>query len=45
MVKNRGGENGIILQGGENGISRLREDSLWEEPRCIFDKEGIFIER
>ena len=22
MVKNRGGENGIILPGGENGISR-----------------------
>ena len=26
MVKNRGGENGIILPGGENGISH---ENVW----------------
>jgi len=29
MVKNRGGENGIILPGGENGISHQRVVNQW----------------
>ena len=28
MVKNRGGENGMILPGGENGISQYNESYL-----------------
>ena len=34
MVKNRGGENGIIFPGGENGISPLCIDNLMSVLEC-----------
>ena len=37
MVKNRGGENGMIFPGGENGISPI------EKPKLTFMKISIIL--
>ena len=38
MVKNRGGENGMIFPGGENGISHVGNQMCWCQVRDVDDQ-------